>query len=150
MAKSKTTMRRKAKSHRKTEPKYPDAALIRLCCNLLAAIGAYRGCGEGDPDGNNVHAEPLWTQQCKRVDTLITQAAAKKATTLAGLVSKAVATVAIMDYEAGCHLTERDEAFIAAFAREVDDICREVIQVEEALKLGHQYERERANKALAS
>ncbi len=150
MAKRKTTTHAKAKSQRKAAPVYPDAALIRLCCNLLAEIGAYKGCAEGDPDGNNVHAEPIWNRQSDRIDALLAKATATKATTLAGLVSKATVVAAIFDYESGCHLNEDDEKYIAAFAREVDAVCREAIDVEAALKLGRAFERERADKALAS
>lgn len=145
MAKRISSTRRKAKPQPKAEPKYPDADLIRLCCNLLAEIGAYRGSGDGDPDGNNVHAEPIWRQQCRRIKALISKATATKATTLAGLVSKAAALAAIMNYESGMNLNDDDEAYIAAFASDVGDVCREAIEVEEALRLARKLEADRAN-----
>lgn len=142
MAKRKSTTRRNAEP---AEKPYPDADLIRLCCNLLAATGAFAGCTDGDPDGNNVHAEPIWSRIEARIERMIGIAAATKATTLAGLVSKAAAMTAIMKYESHCNLSDRSEAYVIAFASDVHNVCKQALEMEGALQRAHKFEIDRAN-----
>jgi hypothetical protein len=95
MAKIKSNTRRRVvpptQTPTKPEMKYADAALIRLCVTITAELAAFYGCSKADPDGNNCHAEPIWQRHHDRAFAAVERAAVTRATTWAGLASKAVA-----------------------------------------------------------
>ncbi len=134
MAKLKHTTRRQrvAPPFKTEKSKYPDAALIRLCVTITAELAAFNGCSGADPDGNNVHAEPIWDRHIKRAHKAIEQAVLTRPTTWAGLASKAVAMTAILNDECG-GMEERSESFYRSFADDVERLCKAAVDKERDL-----------------
>jgi hypothetical protein len=126
MAKLKHTTRRQrvAPPSKAEKSKYPDAALIRLCVSITADLAAFQGCSEADPDGNNIHAEPIWSRILERANRTIEQAGNTQATTWAGLASKAVAMLAILDDDCG-GVEARSANFYRSFAADVKRLGKE-------------------------
>lgn len=98
-----------------------DAALIRLCCGIVADFAAFRAAFPADPDGNNVNAEKIAYPYLRRATRNAAKAATIKAITVYGLHAKAAATRAAFDDNDGCSLEPHTEALALSL---VDDMIR--------------------------
>ena len=131
MAKAKSTRRRRApppQTRTKPEVKYADAALIRLCITIRAELAAHHGCWKApDPDGSSAHIEPIGARHATRAFQAIEKAAAFKATTWAGLASKANVVPVILDDDEGS-AEVRSEAFYRSFAADAERLAKDAVE----------------------
>ncbi len=122
------TKRAKRKTKLPAEKPYPDAALIRLCITIRAELAAQHGSWLAlDPDGSSAHIVPIGERHAERANRAIEKAATTKATTWAGLASKANVVPAIIDDDSG-GMEERSEAFYRSFAADVERLSKATVE----------------------
>jgi len=112
MARRKSATSRRAKRPAKNR----DAALIRLCCTIVADFAAFSVAFAADQEGNNANAEKISTSYIDRAHKNCRKAATIKAVTVYGLSAKAKAAEAAFrdDVELGESLVESTKALVAS------------------------------------
>src|SRR5262249_26817658 len=87
--------RKSARSNRAKRPtKNRDAALIRLCCTIVADFAAFSVAFAADQDDNTADAQKISTSYIDRAHKNCRKAVAIKAVTVYGLSAKAKAAEA--------------------------------------------------------
>jgi len=82
------------------EAKAPDHDAIVACVEYAQAVAAVRASFAADPDGNSIHAEKAVVPYEAKAKKALTAASSTRATTAAGLDSKARILPMILDADA--------------------------------------------------
>jgi hypothetical protein len=116
--------------------KNPDAALIHLCCMIVADFAAFSVAFAADQDGNHAGAQKLSTSYIDRAHKNCRKAVAIEAVTVYGLSAKAKAAEAAFrdDIELGEALLESTKALITSLIADTIRLARECADKERAVK----------------
>ena len=129
--------RKSSTSNRAKRPaRNRDAALIRLCCTIVADFAAFSVAFAADQGGDNANVEKISTSYIDRAHKNCRKAATIKAATVYGLSAKAKAAETAFrdDAELGESLVESTKALMASLIADTIRLAGEFAENERAAK----------------